>query len=154
MEYEEEIVESLRTKFRDQDTLQIQRSTFTGIYHEIKTYPEPASYLQLPASLCKKRIITRFRIFSTKYSKFSVYTSQGTHTFQSDEDSVCTLCNLKEPESPTHFLYRCQLYSPYREKFLRQTLPTLPDPTNMLELNNFFYYISASLKLRAFALDE
>jgi hypothetical protein len=153
-EHAEEIVEKLRTTFRDQDAHRIRQSTFNVNYSDVKSYPEPAQYLLLPASVVKKRIIARFRIFSSKYSKFSVYTAQGTHTFQSDDDAVCTLCNMMEPESPTHFLYRCPLYSPYRDKFLQQIPQTLPNPSNVIEMNNFFYYILASLKLRAFVLDE
>ena len=153
-EHVEDIVEAMRTKYREQDTVRVQQSTFNTNYSDIKSYPEPASYLLLPSSMVKKRLIARFRIFSSKYSKFSVYTSQGTHTFQSDDDAICQLCNLKEPESSTHFLYRCQLYSPYRDRYLQQNSSILPNPINATELDNFFYYISASLKLRAWTLEE
>jgi hypothetical protein len=150
----EEMVEHLRSKFRDEDHLRIQNSSFSSTYQEIKKYPEPATYLLLPSPIVKKRIIARFRLFSTQYANFSVYTSQGTHSFQSDEGAKCTVCNLQEAESPSHFISRCPVYSPVRERFLHQMNTILPDPQNTNDLNNFFIYVLTSLKLRAFILDE
>jgi hypothetical protein len=148
------MVERLREKTLAEDWTKVQDSQFNNWYSSVKDYNEPAFYLQLRTSISKMRMVARFRLYSTKYSKFSVYTAQGTHVFQSEPDSVCTLCNLGEPETPAHFLWHCPIYNKHREKYLRSSLLPLPDPRDLPEINSFYFYVMSCLKIRAFILNE
>jgi len=149
-----DMIERLREKVLADDWTRVQQSEFNDWYSSVKTYPEPAKYLQLRTSISKMRMVARFRLFSTKYSKFSVYTTQGVHTFRSDPESTCEVCNLREPETPAHFLWNCPAYSAQRKKFLKTSLLPLPDPEDQTQITNFFIYVTSCLKIRAFILDE
>jgi hypothetical protein len=148
-----EMVEHLRSKFAAEDICSVQRSSYNDQYSRVKNYPEPAAYLALRAAIPKLRIIARFRLYSTTYSRFSVYTNQGQHILLSDPDDKCPVCNREESETPEHFLWRCPIYSVLRIKYLGNSAIT-PDPKSLSELNNIFYFVMSSLKLRAFVLNE
>lgn len=106
------------------------------------------------------KILAQLRLSSKNYIKFTVRNI----SYSIAPNETCKICNLKVPESLSHFMLECPAYAPFRNRFLQPILAQ-----NFLHLDNLLYlgltceadkmksiafYVSNSLRLRSFCLNE
>lgn len=122
-----------------------------------------ASYL-INSPLYTARIIAQARLTNNHYYSFSFKRLHFGH----DPQIPCSICNLHGNENLSHIFLRCPIYKPYRDYFLSSILPSqstdgaddnllllhLLDDPKPSTVKAVYLYLSRSIKLRAFCLNE
>jgi len=121
---------------------------------------ETASYLLLEKNFHVSKIIIQLRM-STKYKLRFCLRGQ---IYEIDQNAQCEVCNLQKQETLSHFISECPAYQVTRNRYLSPLLDIASylnaNPliiTNCIDefsVKMIYYYITNSLKLRSFLLDE
>ena len=120
---------------------------------------ECAPYLRVRGAFIAGRTLAQLRLASNRYCRLTFRAIS--HRLESEE--LCIVCNLGEHETVYHFLYRCPIYKPYRDHYLK-SLPafncedasaeSLMQVQDRRSIRAIHYYTTSSLRLRAFARND
>lgn len=137
-------------------------SKYSPTYRHISQLNTIEKYLTFKIPIHKTRVISQLRVANVKRIKISFHGNNYIlNTFE-----ICSLCNLNELESMSHFLLYCPIYTPSRNKFLKEYIPCNPalDETQALQnilcinstkqLNDVYNFTCNALKIRSFIINE
>lgn len=156
----EEAMQRYRTYLKTQDLARWHsgRSLQASL---LRVLDDPrAPYLNVRVNLSVTRILAQLRLATSRGCNLSY--KGMTHKLNPTE--LCSLCNRNEPESVEHFLFRCPIFEALRAQYLEGPPPAsrghIAGNNNILETSErcvmkaIYYYVTASLRLRAFILNE
>ncbi|KAI5707603.1 hypothetical protein M8J77_005730 [Diaphorina citri] len=155
----EKILESYKSRNRQEDSRRIREAHFNTFYKEIRSADSQEEYLKYDTPLYKVRTISQLRVASDKLVRITLY--QGVHTLETE--NICTICNQKKPETLEHFILECPVYTYYRvyltnhfeqESTQKDKLKTILKIKSLEQLNDLFRYIELALNYRANILNE
>ncbi|KAI5730439.1 hypothetical protein M8J76_013663 [Diaphorina citri] len=162
-ERKQEILSTYYSKLIEEDWTSLTHSSYNILFKEIKVKPENVSpdrsfvspYLLEQAPIERSRVAAQLRLCGRNVK---IYINRMTYGWNQEE--ICTTCNQRKPEDIQHFLVDCPQYSSLRSRYLRDILDSSNSVKMVLDikskdhLNNLYYYVQGTLKLRAFLLNE
>ncbi|KAI5714528.1 hypothetical protein M8J77_001206 [Diaphorina citri] len=162
-EKKEEILLAYYSKLVQEDWRAVLHSTYNVMYKEVKIRPENPTpsqsfvsrYLKEAAPIERSRVAAQLRLCG---SKLKFYVNRMSYSW--DQEELCSICNLQQPEDIEHFLLVCPHYAALRKKYLQGLMETRTSVQELLvilskpHLNNLYYYVQGALKLRAFLRNE
>lgn len=149
------IIELVKQKLYEDDVSRLENSSFSTYYRSLSLSRLPAEYLLFNLPIKYTRILSQLRLCNMNKMRFSI----GAIAYVIDSASVCTICNMNEPETLEHVLLRCPLYSCVRPDQITglrsaDNLPTLLNNLTPALVKTIFYFLMNCFKIRAFITDE
>ena len=113
-------------------------------YRKIKVEHGIEKYLDMTDTRMR-RLISKLRC-----SNHSLEIEKGRHKGGKTrtEDRICTFCNNGEVEDEEHFLFKCDTYTPLRDKHLLETITATSDLFTEEFMNNLGNYLIEAFKMR------
>lgn len=155
----ENILLFYKEKYLSDDEDRIQNSSYSNIYKNLTTTHEMQKYLDFDCPIHVKRTLSQLRT-----SGKQVYINIKGTIYAWSTEELCTICNLKVPETLQHILLQCPMYTDARRTFLQNHIErnnTLGSLEHLLakdittkKLFNIHNFIKESMKIRSFILNE
>lgn len=147
-------------KMQDYSRMRDGQSLQTGFPSFPRTPGGPrAPYLDVRVNLPVTRILAQLRLATMRTCNLSY----GGMTHKLTPGELCTLCNRNEPETVEHFICRCPIYGSARAQYLGNLSPVIQGYRHLNQIlevadcnsmRAVFHYVTSSLRLRAFILNE
>lgn len=119
-----------------------------------------APYLMHRSPLFVLQIYAQLRLMNTYQTRF--YWKGSAYVL--DHNAICSICNLREPESIAHFFFVCPLYKHFRQLFISPILSQnyfcidnllfILLQADQKIIKSIVYYVTNCLRIRAFCLNE
>ena len=158
MSEKENLISDYKRLCRLEDIEEYRLSTFCQINITRAPADSAANFLISKCSFTVNRTFAQLRMAS-RYT--CIFIHKG-FLYKLDPNQVCSICNLNENETITHFILKCPIYNCFRQKFLSGLITLDNDDLNLEKIvnendvrvmKNVFYYIVSVLRTRAFIMN-
>ncbi|KAF6200241.1 hypothetical protein GE061_006544 [Apolygus lucorum] len=158
------IMTGYRNHCRSADIQRTWNSKYNSLFRNMLDYDRRQGYLEKAGNVHRERLIAQLRLATTNRDMGRIKFYHRRNRYELANSENCTTCNLMAPETLSHFLLVCPLYSPYRSFYLgryilnRQGEAAESVLSSLLEtgddrrkIGDLYQYTLRSLMLRAFA---